>query len=140
VPVDASDEDFGAVDAVDDAVLGHRRTADHRWFRIEREGFLYRRGGAVVGYGYVGRPDGSGSGPFAVLDPADLPAVLTHAESRRAELGARDLSIDVSLDNQPALEHLLARGYRMEQFLTLLLSSEPMRTDGYIFTGPPLII
>jgi hypothetical protein len=46
----------------------------------------------------------------------------------------------VPLDNRLAIEHLLGRGYRMDQFLTLLLSSEPMRTDGYLFTGPPLII
>jgi GNAT superfamily N-acetyltransferase len=138
--VDAEDEDLAPVDAIDASVLGHRRTVDHRWFRTQREAYLYRRGGAVVGYGYVGPPDSAGSGPFAVLDPADLPAVMAHAEARRTELGASDMSFDVSMDNRPALDHLLSRGYKMDRFLTLLLSSEPLRTDGYLFTGPPLIL
>jgi GNAT superfamily N-acetyltransferase len=141
VRVEADDEDFDPVDAIDGTVLGHLRTEDHRWFRSQREGYLYHRGGEVVGYGYVGLPDGSGSGPFAVLDPADLPAAMAHAESRRAELGASDLSFEVPLNNGLAIDYLLARGYRMDQFLTLLLTSEPMRPlDGYLFTGPPLIL
>ena len=140
-PVDADDEDFGSVDAIDDAVLGHRRTVDHRWFRTQREGYLYRRAGAIVGYGYVGRLEGAGSGPFAVLEAADLPAAMAHAESRRSEFGAADMSFEVPLNSKIALEYLLARGYRMDQFLTLLLTSEPMRPlDGYLFTGPPLIL
>jgi GNAT superfamily N-acetyltransferase len=138
--VGSDNEDFDQVDAIDDAVFGHRRTVDHRWFRTQREGYVYRRAGRVIGYGYIGLPDGAGSGPFAVLDPADLPAAIAHAESRRVELGASDLAFEVPLDNRVALDFLLARGYRMDQFLTLLLASEPLRTDGYLFTGPPLIL
>jgi GNAT superfamily N-acetyltransferase len=134
-------EALAEVDAIDEAVLGHRRSVDHEWFPAQRERYLYRRGGRVIGYGYVGLPDSAGSGPFAVLDTADLPTVMTHAESRRAELGAADLSFEVPLDNRLAIEHLLGRGYRMDQFQTLLLTSEPMRPlDGYLFTGPPLIM
>lgn len=141
VRVGPDDDDFDPVDAIDGAVLGHRRTVDHRWFRTEREGYLYRRGRKAVGYGYVGLPDGAGSGPFAVLEAADLPAAMAHAESRRLELGASDISFEVPLNSQLALGYLLARGYKMDQFLTLLLTSEPMRPlDGYLFTGPPLIM
>lgn len=139
--VDSDEEDFASVDGIDDVVLGHRRTVDHRWLRTQREGYLYRRAGAIVGYGYVGLPGGAGSGPFAVLDPADLPAVMAHAESRRSELGASDIAFEVPLSSRVAVDHLLGRGYRMDQFLTLLLTSEPVRPlDGYVFTGPPLIM
>jgi GNAT superfamily N-acetyltransferase len=135
------EEDLDVVDAVDYAVLGHRRTVDHRWLRTQREAYVFRRSGRVAGYGYVGLPNGAGSGPFAATDPADLPALMAHAESRRAELGATDIAFDVALSNQLAMAHLLGRGYRIDQFQTLLLSSAPLGSlDGYVFTGPPLIL
>ncbi|MDP9119681.1 MAG: GNAT family N-acetyltransferase, partial [Actinomycetota bacterium] len=91
------DRDLGAVNDVDDAVLGHRREVDHRWFATEREGYRYLRDGRVVGYGYVSLPERGGNGPFAVLDPADLPAVLSHVEDRRHELGAEKTEFEVAL-------------------------------------------
>lgn len=133
--------DLDAVNAVDDAVLGHRREVDHRWFATEREGHRYVRGGRVVGYGYVGLPDRAGNGPFAVLDPTDLPAVLSHVERRRHELGAEKTEFEVALHNRIAVEHLLGRGYRMDSFMTLFCSSEPFgRFDRYLFCGPALIL
>ena len=135
------ERDLDAVHAVDDAVLGHRREVDHRWFAAEREGYRYLRDGRVTGYGYVGRPDRSGNGPFAVLEPSDLPAALTHAEGRRHELGAEETEFEVALHNRAALEHLLGRGYRMDAFMTLVCSSEPFgQFDRYVFCGPALIL
>jgi GNAT superfamily N-acetyltransferase len=135
------DRDMDAVHAVDDAVLGHRREVDHRWFAAEREGYRYRRDGRTVGYGYVGRPDRWGNGPYAVLDPADLPAALTHAERRRHDLGAEEIEFEVALHNRGAVEHLLGRGYRMDPFMTLVCSSEPFgQFDRYVFCGPALIL
>ena len=135
------DRDMDALHAVDDAVLGHRREADHRWFAAEREGHRYVRDGRVVGYGYVGLPDRGGNGPFAVLDPLDLPAVLSHAERRRHELGAAEASFEVALHNRIAVDHLLGRGYRMDGFMTLICSSEPFgRFEQYLFCAPALIL
>jgi GNAT superfamily N-acetyltransferase len=135
------DRDLDAVHAVDDAVLGHRREVDHRWFAAEREGYRYLRGGRTVGYGYVGRPDRSGNGPYAVLDPADLPAVLAHAERRRHQLGTEETEFEVALHNRAGVEHLLGRGYRMDPFMTLVCSSEPFgQFDRYVFCGPALIL
>lgn len=135
------DRDLDDVHAIDDAVLGHRREVDHRWFAEQREGHRYVRDGRVVGYGYVGAPDSGGTGPFAVLDPGELPAVLGHAERRRHELGAAETSFDVAMHNRAAVDHLLARGYRMDPFLTLLCSSEPFgRFDRYVFCAPALTL
>lgn len=135
------DRDLEAVHAVDDAVLGHRREVDHRWFATEREGYRYLRDGDVVGYGYVGRPDRAGNGPFAVLEPSDLPAVMLHAEGRRHELGAEETEFEVALHNEVAVNHLLGRGYRMDTFMTLVCSSEPFgRFDRYLCCGPALIL
>jgi len=129
------------VNAIDDAVLGHRREVDHRWFATEREGYRYLRDGRVVGYGYVSLPDRGGNGPFAVLDPADLPGLLSHVERRRHELGAEKTEFEVALHNRTAVEHLLGRGYRMDPFMTLVCSSEPFgRFDRYLFCGPALIL
>ena len=135
------DRDMAAVHAVDDAVLGHRREVDHRWFAAEREGHRYLRDGRVVGYGYVGLPDRGGNGPFAVLDASDLPAVMSHAERRRHELGADEASFEVALHNRNAIDHLLGRGYRMDTFMTLVCSSEPFgRFEQYLFCAPGLIL
>jgi GNAT superfamily N-acetyltransferase len=135
------DRDLDAVHAIDDAVLGHRREVDHRWFAAEREGHRYLRDGRVVGYGYVGLPDRGGNGPFAVLDESDLPAVLSHAEHRRHELGAAETSFEIALHSRTAIDHLLGRGYRMDPFMTLICSSRPFgRFEQYAFCGPALIL
>ena len=135
------DRDLADVNAVDDAVLGHRREVDHRWFATEREGHRYLRDGRIVGYGYVGLPDRGGNGPFAVLDPSDLLGVVSHAERRRNELGATDASFEVALHNRTAVDYLLGRGYRMDAFMTLICSSEPFGSfDRYLFCAPGLIL
>ena len=135
------DRDMDAVHAVDDAVLGHRREVDHRWFAAEREGHRYVRDGRVVGYGYVAVPGRAGNGPFAVLDASDLPAVMSHAERRRHELGADETEFEVALHNRIAIDHLLGRGYRIDTFLTLICSSEPFgRFEQYLFCAPALIL
>jgi GNAT superfamily N-acetyltransferase len=135
------ERDTDAVNAIDDVVLGHRREPDHRWFAIEREGHRYLRDGRVVGYGYVARPGRAGNGPFAVLEASDLPAVMSHAERRRHELGADETEFEVALHNRTALDHLLGRGYRMDAFMTLVCSSEPFgRFDRYLFCAPALIL
>ena len=135
------DRDLDDVNAIDDAVLGHRREVDHRWFAAEREGYRYLRDGRVMGYGYIGLPDRGGNGPFAVLDPPDLLGVMSHAERRRHELGATETSFEVALHNRTAVDHLLGRGYRMDVFMTLICSSEPFGSfDRYLFCAPALIL
>ena len=135
------ERDLDAVHTIDDAVLGHRREVDHRWFAEQRDGHRYVRDGRVVGYGYVGLTDGGGGGPFAVLDSSDLPAVMAHAERRRHELGAAETAFEVALHNRAAVDHLLARGYRMDPFLTLVCSSAPFgRFDRYLFCSPALTL
>jgi GNAT superfamily N-acetyltransferase len=71
------------MDRIDRQILGHQREAIHRWIITTRSGFVYKREGKIVGYGYVG----SNSGPFALLDENDFPTVLAHAESTMADTG-----------------------------------------------------
>ena len=123
--------------AIDLAVLGHRRDLDHAWLLRERRGLLYRRAGRVVGYGYVG----ADSGPFAVLEPADLPAVLLDAEARAAAAGQADFSVWLPLAEAGPAGELLARGYRIDPFLAVLLSDAPLQgLDRYVITSPPFFL
>ncbi|MBZ0298466.1 MAG: GNAT family N-acetyltransferase [Anaerolineae bacterium] len=123
------------LDALDSEVIGYRRTVDHRWLMSDREGFLVSRGSQPVGYGYVS----DRSGPFALLDAADFPSVLTYAENRSAAQGHEEFGVEVPLHNRPAVGHLLRRGYQMEGFYEFFMTDVPFgRFENYILTGPPL--
>lgn len=132
-PLRDDDEVLASLSELDEAVLGYRREADHRWLMRNREGFLYIRDRTPVGYGYVGH----WSGPFALLDPADFPSVLAHAETR-AHAAGYEFMLGVSLGNRPVVEHLLAHGFRMDaEFLMLFMSDKPSGGfDRYVFSMP----
>src|SRR6202011_6158040 len=84
-----------ALRAIDRQVLGHTRDEDHVWLATTRSGYLYRRNGQVVGYGYMG----DNNSPFALLDAADYPAVLAHAEAQAAVRGEFETGFEVPLIN-----------------------------------------
>jgi GNAT superfamily N-acetyltransferase len=147
-PVEPSRSILAALDRVDRRVIGHRRPEDHRWLMDERQAVVARRDRRIVGYAYGGRFQG----PIAALDPADVPALLAWAESAAAiastDVGAtatgaagREIGFDVPLTNVVAVRHLLARGYRIDPFITYYLSDGPAgRFDRYVVTSPPLFI
>lgn len=124
------------LDALDRAVLGFARPQDHAFLLADRPGFLYLRGGRAAGYGYAGQR----AGPFALLDPADLPAVLAHAETLAAQAGRGHFGLEVPLANHAALDTLLARGFHIEPFAAQLLADETGgQWDRYIATSPPFL-
>jgi GNAT superfamily N-acetyltransferase len=129
--------DLEEIAAIDRLVLDVRRDVDHRWLASDRRLFLWRRGSHVVGYGYVGRQ----MGPFAVLDPEDLPAVLAHAETVAAADGRDEIDFDVPLPAGPAVRHLIRRGYRPFPVFEILLADRPFgQFDRYVFTSPSYIL
>lgn len=126
-----------ALAALDEAVLGHRRDADHAWLMETRQGYLYQRHGQPVGYGYLGQF----MGPFALLDAADFPAVLAHAETQWHQQGQPRIGFELPLINQSAVDHLMRRGYRLEAFFAFFMSSVPFgRFENYICTSPIFFI
>jgi len=137
--VRATVEDLPALAVLERAVIEFDRgEAELTWLVKEREGYLYRRGGEPVGFGFIGR---SGVGPVAALDPADQPAILDHIEGRAAEMGREEIGFEVPMVNEIAMRHLLGQGYRMDTFLTLLLSSRPFgQFDRFIGFGPPIVL
>jgi hypothetical protein len=136
LPLNGSDEDFNSLRIIDRRVLDHTRDPDHTFWIATKRGFLYRRDGQAVGYGYIDR-DG---GPFALLNEEDFPAVLTHAE-REASQMSDGFYLEVPLINKFAVDHLISNGYELSSFLSLFMSDEPFgQFDHYIIPSPPFFL
>ena len=67
--------------AIDGRCLDFRRDVDHRWLATQRHGWLHRRGGNAVGYGY--HLSRAGWGGLYALAPADRPCCWPTATRRR---------------------------------------------------------
>jgi len=120
------------INRIDQQVIGHVRGTIHRWVATTREGYIYRRGGDIVGYGYVG----DGNGPFAVLDENDLPAVLAHAENLLAERD-EEFGAETPLINRKAIQYFTERKYQLDSFTALFMSNEPFgKFENYLCFSP----
>ena len=86
-----------------------------------------------MGYGYVGR----WSGPFALLDPQDFPAVLAHAEN---ELAGKfeTFTLMIPMHNRAALLYALDRKFRFDDtFMMLFMANHtPPGLDRYVSSMP----
>lgn len=130
--------DISPLVAIEAAVLEFDRGDEFRWLLEHREGYLYRRAGAPIGFSFVSV---DGIGPIAALDALDQVPMLQHVETRVAALGVKEMSLEVPMVNEVAMRHLMARGLRMDTFLTLLMSSRPFgRFDRFIGYSPPLFL
>jgi GNAT superfamily N-acetyltransferase len=136
-PIDSSNPQLDALGDIDRAVLGFRRDEDHAWLAGQRAGWLYRRDRRPVAYGYhPSRP--VWGGPYAVRTASDLPALLADGESAAAAAGHDNVTFDLPLVGRSGLDHLLARGFRVDPFVMLFFTDGP--TDGldrYVLTSPP---
>lgn len=135
-PAAATPETLAILGRLDQELLGHRRDEDHTWLLGDRQGYLYYRHGRPVGYGYLGVRNG----PFALLEAADFPAVLAHAESEAAQAG-RECGFEVPMVNQVAADYLLGRGYKLDSFVAMLMTDAPFgKFENYVVTSPPFIL
>ena len=117
---------------IDRQIVGHSRDEIHHWIVTTRNGFVYKRNGEVVGYGYVG----GGNGPFALLDENDYPAVLAHAESLMAEKG-EEFGAETPFVNKGAIQYFLDHKYKIDSFTVLFMSNEPFgRFENYLCFSP----
>jgi len=136
IPLSESQDVVDGLTEVDIEILEHRRDVDHLWLQSERPGYLYNRGGRPVGYGYFG----SRTGPVALLDAADFPAVLAHAESSAADKH-NHFGLEVPAVNHVVLDYLLSQGFHMESFVATLMTDQPFGSfERYIVTSPPFIL
>ena len=121
-----------AMNQIDKQIIGHSRPVVHEWIATTRDGFVYKRGGEIVGYGYAG----SSSGPFAVLDENDFPAVLAHAESLIAETGG-EFGVETPLINKKAIQYFLDRKFKIDSFTALFMSNVPFgKFENYLCFSP----
>lgn len=125
------------MERIDQAVLGFTRSQEHTFLLADRASYLIHRGEEVVGYAYMGKS----TGPIALLDPGDFPAVLAYAENAGAERGDPNLGIQVPMINRAAVDYLLERGFRMDPLPSHFMSHKPLgNLDQYICTSPPFFI
>jgi GNAT superfamily N-acetyltransferase len=125
-----------AIHRVDREIVMHTREHLHQWIAANRDGFVYKRRGEIVGYGYVG----SSSGPFAVLNESDFPAVLAHAESLMAERGG-DFGAVTPLMNAKAIQYFVERKYRIDSFSAIFMSNVPFgRFENYLCFSPEFFL
>lgn len=130
--------DLETVREIEREVLEFDRGGELGWLAGLREGYLYRRAGRPIGFAFVGP---GGSGPIAALDPADQPAILAHVETRAAQMGIEELSVEVPMVNEVAVRHLLDRGLHFDPFYTFLMSSRPFGSfDRFIGFAPPFVL
>lgn len=123
---------------LDQATHGFARHDEHEWLMSSRTGFLLLREQRAVGYGYVGNPY---SGPFALINGADYPAALAHAENVAAAQGITDIGFDIPMLNRNAIAYLLGRGYHMSQFFCFCMcDQQPLHVDKTIITAPMILI
>lgn len=119
-------------------VLEFDRGDEFRWLLGQRQGFVYRRDGTPVGFAFVGA---RAAGPVVARSPADQAPILEHVEGWVAEQGREELAFEVPMINEVAMRHLLGRGFRIDPFLTLLMSNRPFgRFDRFIGFAPPFVL
>ena len=136
-PITDSEASLALLGELEAAIVGHRRDVDHRFLLGDRQGYFYRRGEQVVGYGYVGHR----SGPFALLDSGLFPAVLAHAEHEVARSGETEFGLEVPLVNRVAVAYLLERGFKMDSFFEFFMADAPFGLfENYVFTSPPFFL
>jgi GNAT superfamily N-acetyltransferase len=136
--ISVSPQALDALNKIDDTILEFRRTAEHEFLLGEVPGWLYLRDGEPVGYGYTGKRHG----PFALLNPADFPAALAHAENLAAEAGQAQMVLEVPMHNRHAVDYLLSHGFTIpDGFIAFFMSNVPFgKFDQYIVTNPPFFI
>ncbi len=136
--VTATAAEIEELDAIDAAVLEFSRGDEFAWLLETRDGYVYRRDGRPIGFAFV---NARHAGPVASLEPADQVSILAHLETRAAELGQAELSLELPMINEVAMRHLLGRGFRMDGFYTFLMSSRPFGSfDRYICMSPPFVL
>lgn len=134
---------LGELRAIDQFVTTIDRTADHAWLRetVSRRGWVFRRGGRIVGYAYLGG-DGTVSsdhvGPLAALRSSDIAPILAFAVDQQGE--GQTATVTVPGANLVAQRLLWRAGFRLDGPVGLLGSSRPFgHLDRYLLAGNVLM-
>lgn len=139
VPEPIDEAGIESVRDLERSVVGYERgAAEVRWLLARREGWLYRLDGALVGFAFAGR---DGVGPIAATSSDLVPEILAHVEAWAAAAGREEIGFEVPAPAVAAVRHLLARGYRIDPFVTYLMANGPFgHFDRYLGFTPPFIL
>ena len=101
--------DRGDVDALDRAVLGFTRTADHAWWGAGSRGWSFRRGEDLVGYAYV---DDGYLGPALAVDERTLCSVVADVVGSSDDPAS--MSVNLSGNSRDLFRMLMQAGARID--------------------------
>jgi ribosomal protein S18 acetylase RimI-like enzyme len=121
---ETAERDDADIAAIDEAILGHARPADHAFLVSERRcRFLARSDqGDALGYGYIA-PSGR-FGPVAAVDPALLAPLVGQLVTSVRAPGAYASWIPGAAED--LFVALLRAGFRLESFPALFLWDRPI--------------
>jgi GNAT superfamily N-acetyltransferase len=138
-PLVETAENLAHLNRIDRTIIGYERPVDHQFLMnsVDRTGYLFLRNSEVVGYGYVGRR----TGPIALLDAADFPAVLAFAETEVFKQERTEFGVTIPFINRHAVDYILSRNFVIETgFPVQFMTAKPLGSfENYIFTMPELI-
>lgn len=137
-PLKGTPQHLAELNVLDREILGYERASDHVWWidDQDRTGYAFRRDGRLVAYAYVGMR----TGPMAVEDALDFPAVLAFGENHAVEHN-HNFHVPLPLINRMATQHMLDRGARMEtDFMNFFMTDQPFgKFENYVFNSPDFI-
>jgi GNAT superfamily N-acetyltransferase len=137
-PITNTPEIISALRTIDHHVLSFERDRFHQFLADYRKGFLFYRNEQPVGYGYFGI---DAVGPIALLQESDYPAILAYAENEAFKIGWKRFGVELPMINRSAVDYLLSRGYRLENFRMLFMSNEPFGNfEKYIVAKPAFLL
>ncbi len=140
-----ADTCLGALKEIDEAVLGIDRSVDHRWHlgAAANRGWLFRRGGQLAGYVYIGGDGTKGAGaigPVAAIRAEDQTAMLRLALVDLAFRGVELSTVVVPGPNITAQRLFWDAGFSFSGAARLLCMSRPFgRFDRYLLAGDALM-
>jgi GNAT superfamily N-acetyltransferase len=138
-PLVETADNLAHLNRIDRTIIGYERSIDHQFFMntSDRTGYLFLRNGGVVGYGYVGRR----TGPIALLDAADFPAVLAFAETEVCKQERKEFGVTIPLINRHAVDYILSHKFKIDMgFLEQYMTAHPIgKFENYICTVPEFI-
>ena len=136
-PANREDEALQTTAEIDSVILGHRRDVDHFHLMQNRTLYLYQRSGQTVGYGYISKEY---CGPFACSTKRIFRRACTCRDAG-ASPGAETVGFETPTINTIAIDHLMSRNYRLEGFITSILSDKPFgKFENYLLTSPPFFL
>lgn len=130
---------FKALSSIDKKALGFSRGRHHEFFlqRADGSGYLFKKGGDILGYAYIW--DDGQVGPLAASSHDSFAAVLEASISLAASRETDQVSLLVPGSNALAVTSALKHKLRVREPYILMATKPFGRWGQYLFHSPPLL-